>query len=294
MKKLLTVLFAAFILLGMTACDGGRTYAADGEYTAFEIHLHRGSPMVTSVTVTIEDDEITGYYIDALQSEVTTNEAEEETGFAWNEETKKELGDDYGMVQYGGATAEWYEQAELIEAYWLENGIDAMETNSETYITNISGVTIKDGMYAELAQEAVQQAKDGVLKAYTVSEHYNGTANVTWATLTVDEEGNPESLVLDTLQSTLDTSGDSLALVWNEESKQEKGDDYGMASKNGNENGGTYEWFEQANMITDYILANGWEDGFTVEGSDIDTESDVTISTGDYEEVLEAVFNKLG
>ena len=294
MKKILTVLFAAFILLGMTACDGGRTYAADGEYTAFEIHLHRGSPMVTSVTVTIEDDEITGYYIDALQSEVTTNDAEEETGFAWNEETKKELGDDYGMVQYGGATAEWYEQAELIEAYWLENGIDAMETNSETYITNISGVTIKDGMYAELAQEAVQQAKDGVLKAYTTSEHYNGTANVTWVTLTVDEDGNPESLELDVLQSTLDDSGDSLALVWNEETKQELGDEYGMASKNGNENGGTYEWYEQANMITDFILENGWEDGFTVEGSDIDTESDVTISTGDYEEVLDAVFSKLG
>lgn len=288
MKKILTVLFAAFILLGMTACDGGRTYAADGEYTAFEIHLHHGAPMVTSVTVTIEDDEITGYYIDALQSEVTTNDAEEETGFAWNEETKKELGDDYGMVQYGGATAEWYEQAELIEAYWLENGIDAMETNSETYITNISGVTIKDGMYAELAQEAVQQAKDGVLKAYTVSEHYNGTANVTWVTLTVDEDGNPESLVLDTLQSTLDDSGDSLALVWNEESKQELGDEYGMVD--GSE--ATLEWYEQANMITDYILENGWETGFAVEG--IDGLTDVTISTGDYEEVINAVFNKLG
>lgn len=288
MKKILTVLFAAFILLGMTACDGGRTYAADGEYTAFEIHLHRGSPMVTSVTVTIEDDEITGYYIDALQSEVTTNDAEEETGFAWNAKTKKELGDDYGMVQYGGATAEWYEQAELIEAYWLENGIDAMETNSETYITNISGVTIKDGMYAELAQEAVQQAKDGVLKAYTVSEHYNGTANVTWVTLTVDEDGNPESLVLDTLQSTLDDSGDSLALVWNEESKQELGDEYGMVDRSD----ATLEWYEQANMITDYILENGWETGFAVEG--IDGLTDVTISTGDYEEVINAVFNKLG
>jgi len=284
MKKLLTFLFAAFLLIGVAACNGERTYAADGEYTAFDIHTHyNGSPMITEVTVTIENDEITGYYIDALQSSLG------EDGVTWNAKTKKELGDDYGMVERGDATLEWYEQAELIEAYWLENGADSVTTDSEGTIDNVADVTISDGGYSDLAVEAVQQAKDGITKAYTTTLHYNGTANVTWATLEVDADGEIVDLELDVLQSTI-TDG---TFAWNDETKQELGDDYGMATKNGNENGGTYEWYEQADMITDYIMENGWEDSFTVADSDIDTESDVTIGTDDYEVVLAAVFAKI-
>ncbi|QWC00365.1 hypothetical protein KHQ88_01995 [Mycoplasmatota bacterium] len=283
MKKLLTFLFAAFLLIGLAACNGERTYAADGEYTAFDIDYHHGAPMITEVTVTIEDDEITGYYIDALQSSLG------EEGVTWNEKTKKELGDDYGMVENGGAIAEWYVQAERIEAFWLENGADAVTTDEDNYIDNVTDVTMKDGGYSDLAIEAVQQAKDGITKAYVTTLHYNGTANVTWATLEVDAEGDIVDLELDVLQSSI-TDG---TFAWNEKTKQELGDDYGMATKNGNANGGLYEWYEQADMITDYIMENGWEDSFTVADSDLDTETDVTISTGDYEKVLKAVFDKI-
>jgi len=283
--------FAAFLLLGVASCNGERTYKADGEYTAFSIDLHRGAPMVTEVTVTIEDDEIVGYYIDALQSslvEGTDGDGNPTYAYEWNAETKKELGDDYGMVDRGGASAEWYVQAERIEAFWLENGYDAVTVDDDNVIDNVTGVTIKDGGYTDLAAEAVQQAIDGVFKSYTVSEHYNGTANVIFATMEVDENGDPISLELDTLQSTIDTTGENPTLVWNEETKQELGDDYGMVERGG----ATYEWFEQANMITDYLLANGWEDGFTVQ--DVDSLSDVTITTSYYEVVLEDVYAKLG
>lgn len=296
MKKLMMFLFAAFLLTGIVACGGEattteepttaapRTYVADGDYTAFEVGIHHGAPMVTEVTVTIENDEITGFYIDARQSSL---DEDGEGGYVvtWNEQTKKELGTNYGMVEYGGATLEWYEQAELLEAYWLENGYDAAVVTDGEF-TNVAGVTISDGGYTALAAEAVQQAKDGVFKAYTLGVSH-GLGQIIWAELTVDEDGEATDLVLDTLQGDLDTSGEEAAQVWKAQSKQELGDDYGMVEYGG----ATLEWFEQANLITDYILDNGLPTSFTVAG--VDDLSAVTISTGDYELVLPAVFDKV-
>ncbi|MFW5889189.1 MAG: hypothetical protein ACOCUD_02290 [Bacillota bacterium] len=307
MKKLLMFLFAAFLVLGFAACNGEDTteatteaseFQVDGEFMAFEIGEHRGAPMITSVTVTVLDGEIVEYYIDALQSDDET--------FEWNEETKKELGDEYGMVERGGAVAEWYVQAEAIEDHWLENGYDSVEVDDENVITNVqidedTDVTIKDGGYIALAAEAVQQAKDGITKAYTVSMHY-GAPQVVWATLDLDENGDIEDLTIDTLQSTVDED----TFTWDDESKQEKGYDYKMHY-------GTYEatdetptmdeyitwlednneleWFEQVDMITDYIVENGWETTFAVE--DVDSLSDVSITVSSYESVLQAVFTKV-
>ncbi|PKK87886.1 MAG: hypothetical protein CVV62_02450, partial [Tenericutes bacterium HGW-Tenericutes-7] len=169
MKKLFTLFVALLTLVVVAGCNGNTTvapttqaptteepreFAADGEFTAYLVGVHSNAPMVTTVTVTIENDEIVGFYIDARQG-VDTQTAGTETpedltddtwSYVWNEMTKKELGDDYGMVQFGGAIAEWYEQAALIEAYWLANGYDSVTANSETnVIDNVSGVTIKDG-----------------------------------------------------------------------------------------------------------------------------------------------------
>ena len=291
MKKLLMALLAVFLLVGMTACgedattEAPRTYAADGVYTAFEVDVHYGAPMVTEVSVTIENDEITGFYIDARQSTF-----DDDNKVVWNAETKKELGDRYGMVERGGATLEWYEQAELIEAAWLANGYDSVTVNSETnVIDNVSGVTIKDGGYNALAAEAVQQAIDGVLKSYIVTVGHDGSADITWAELTVNEDGEATKLVLDTLQSSVDVVEGSAALTWDAETKQEKGDAYGMV---GPYSDATLEWYEQANLITDYVLANGLPTDFVV--GNVDDLSAVTITTSDYETVLTDVFDLLG
>ncbi|MFP4478778.1 MAG: hypothetical protein ACLFPM_05050 [Candidatus Izemoplasmatales bacterium] len=315
MKKLLTFLFAAFVLIGLAACNGERTYAADGEYTAYEIGYHRGAPMVTEVTVMIEDDEIVDYEIDALQSNAST--------FEWNSETKKELG--YGYRMHGqrdldeeeyktwledNDKLEWFEQAELIEAHWLENGADAVTTDDENVIDNVSSVTIKDGGYSELAQEAVQQAIDGVIKAYEVSMSH-GRPQVTMVDIQLDENGDVEDITIDVLQSALtqvegedtpdDESDDEFTFAWNEDTKQELGYAYRMHGqrdlteeeyKTWLEENDKLEWFEQADMIADYIVENGWEDSFAVE--DVDNLSAVSITTSSYESVLGKAFNKIG
>ncbi|MGE4571670.1 MAG: hypothetical protein AB7E09_02885 [Candidatus Izemoplasmatales bacterium] len=309
MKKLLMFLFAALLMLGIVACNGDETtleptdapttteepteepteapteepseFQVDGDFTAFDIHEHsNGSPMITSVTVTIENGEVAGFYIDALQSNGTT--------FEWNPKTKKELGDAYGMVDRGGAIAEWYEQAALIEAYWLANGFDSVTVDESNVIDNVAGVTIKDGNYTTLAAEAIQLAKDGKFQAYHPSMSH-GKPQVTWVEMTMNTNGTIESMMLDVLQSTI-TEG---AFAWNEKSKQELGDEYGMVERGGAE----YEWYEQANFITDFVIENGFDalETIEVEGSlELDNVANVSITVDDYMVVLRDVNIKAG
>lgn len=328
MKKLVLLLVALFTVVTVAGCGGETTttttatttttteapreFAADGEFTAFKVGVHRNAPMVTTVTVTIEDDEIVGYYIDARQGSATQtagadtpdDTTDDTWTFAWNAMTKKELGDDYGMVANGGAIAEWYEQAALIEAYWLANGYDSVTVDGDNVIDNVSGVTIKDGDYRELAEAAVQLAIDGKMQAVlcTADDLY-------FAHMTVDEEGNFSDLVLDVLQGK-PTGG---TFAWSDESKQELGDDYGMKGVGGGytfdsgawvSSGTTavLEWYEQAQLITDYVEENGWNEdlaaiaqrGGTIDGTTlIDDLAGVTVRSQSYYDLLALLFDKL-
>lgn len=158
MRKVLMLFFVAFAAFTLFGCNSSE-YKVDGEFLAYEAQVHSTTikvdgvsvpvkvPQVTYVTVTIENGEIAGYNIDVRQGKVTFDTTSEEFEWAWNDKTKKELGDDYNMVKFGDAISEWYVQAELIEAYWLENGVDSVTVNDDNKIDNVAGVTIKDGGY---------------------------------------------------------------------------------------------------------------------------------------------------
>ncbi|MFP4178374.1 MAG: hypothetical protein ACLFTZ_06415 [Acholeplasmataceae bacterium] len=307
MKKalfLFVVLLATFTLF---ACgddeEEDRTYAFDGEYLAYEVSVHRDAPMVTWVTVTIEDDEIVDYFIDSRQGTREQDEETEEYSFAWNELTKKELGDDYGMVDRGGAIAEWDEQAELIEDYWLENGVGSVTVDDENVIDNVSGVTIVDGGYRALAEEAVENAEEGKFQSILAS----GTSLYS-AHLTLPESGElaDADLVIDVLQSTTnETEG---TFEWKPSTKQELGDAYGMKGAGGyefvdgewvSEGDCELEWYEQVELITDYVKENGWDDdlqpvderGGSLDGTSlIDELAGVSIVSGNYYDVLDSLF----
>src|SRR5690554_4028382 len=172
-KKLLLVFVALFAVVTLAACDPTeepveRTFVADGVYTAFSEELtNAGGPQITWVSVTIENDEITAFYIDVIQSAQTKNAEDVVTGFAFNAQSKKELGYAYRMHGQRSLTEaeyitwleeneklEWFEQAALIEAFMVENGPAAV-TKTEDVIDNIATVTIKDA-YTVLAAQAVQ------------------------------------------------------------------------------------------------------------------------------------------
>ena len=206
---------------------------------------------------------------------------------------------------------EWFEQAALLEAHFKANGT-TLETDKAGYITNVAGVTVADSNYSALAAEAVENAKEGKVVKVTQYLDRGVTNNVVWVEGTVNEKGEFTAIKIDTLQGKI-VEG---AFAWNEKSKQELQYLYGMHNtpnaeadyarqdlttaegmatyKEYLEEEGLKEWFEQADMLAAYVLANG------VDGLDVDKSgklssaptqlADVTVTVSHYLEVLEALF----
>ena len=284
MKKVFLLLVLAVATFTLFGCKSSE-YKVDGEFLAYEVSIHRNAPMVTTVSVTIEDGEIVGFYIDARQGKATQTEgadtedtADDKWSYSWNEKTKKELGDDYGMVANGGAIAEWYEQAALIEAYMLENGVDSVEVDADEVITNITGVTIKDGGYTALAAEALELAKEGKFQAV-----YSSSDDLVIATMMVDEKGVATDLVLDVLQG----SPDGATFAWRDQTKQELGLEYGMkdASAIGK------EWYEQADAIAAYVLENGADSIQVDDTGHISNITGASVRNSGYSQVFALLFD---
>jgi hypothetical protein len=294
MKKLIAFFFVALLALSLAACQE-REYPVDGVFLGYEVGVSRNAPMVTYVAVTIEKGKVVGYNIDVRQGVRTntgTTEAPNYT-FAWNAQTKKELGDAYGMKPSSAIGKEWYEQAAAIEAFWLANGIDAMTKNADTNIDNITGVSIKDA-YSVAGKLALENAKAGKF----VALYCSGT-DLYSATMTLTSKGKIDTLVLDVLQAT--KSATEGTFVWRTQTKQQLGFAYRMhnAAAGRPELEADYvawlrannklEWFEQANLITADIIANGW----SATASE-NVPAGVSITTTGYYAVLATLFGYAG
>ncbi len=329
MKKFITSVFAVFTLLVLVACNGAKKeFAVDGEFTAFEVTEHTSQgvkvPQITAVTVTVKNGKITKYYIDVRQGSVVRDAEEQITAVAWNTKTKKELGADYGMAGVGPkykfeggewsvvpdakCEKEWHEQAALIEAKWLADGVESV-TTTDSRIDNVAGVTLKDGGYTKLAKEAVANAKAGKFVVYKIGLSYSGAAEVYSATLTV-EKGKAKALVIDTRQSKVNAT---TGLAWNAKTKQELGAEYamkGVGPKYEFQDGAwvvvegncELEWNEQAELIQNYVLKNYnknlkavAERGGSLDGTTlIDDFAGVTVKTETYFELIHAVYKLAG
>ena len=308
MRKTATIFLFLLATVFLASCETEevRTYASDGIFLAYEASVSRNAPQVTTVYVEIENDAIKGYYIDSRQG-LRTGDGTTESPYAWtwNEKTKKELGADYNMIVNSDIDKEWFEQAAAIEAFWLENGIDAMTKDADGYIDNVTGASIRDA-YSAIAKQALANA----VKGEFVSIYASGTdlysATMTRCSCTVQ---GIETLKLDVLQST--RSQATGTFTWNAKTKQELGNDYGMKdvgnslsfangawSADGNKS--SLEWFEQVNLITNYIITNGFDasmkpvadrsaslDGMTP----IDALAGATIRTSGYFATLKTLFS---
>jgi hypothetical protein len=308
MRKTATIFLFLLATVFLASCETEevRTYASDGIFLAYEASVSRNAPQVTTVYVEIENDAIKGYYIDSRQG-LRTGDGTTESPYAWtwNEKTKKELGADYNMIVDSDIDKEWFEQAAAIEAFWLENGIDAMTKDADGYIDNVTGASIRDA-YSAIAKQALANA----VKGEFVSIYASGTdlysATMTRCSCTVQ---GIETLKLDVLQST--RSQATGTFTWNAKTKQELGNDYGMKdvgnslsfangawSADGNK--ASLEWFEQVNLITNYIITNGFDasmkpvadrsaslDGMTP----IDALAGATIRTSGYFATLKTLFS---
>jgi len=299
MKKVLLLFVALLATMALFGCKE-KEFKFDGTFLAYQESVHRNAPQVVFVTVTIENNEIVGYKIDTRQGRRTGDGAETPYAWAWNAQTKLELGDAYNMKAASAIGKEWYEQAAVIEAFWLANGLDAVEVNADNYITNIAGASMADA-YTPVAKMAVENARAGKFVAI-----YTSGTDLYSAELTLNKKGQIETLLLDVLQST--RNAQTGTFEWRPLTKQELGNDYAMKGAGGYvfrdgawvaEGSCTLEWWEQAQLITDYITANGWSNnlqpveqrGGSLNGTDLLPElAGATIRTAGYFTVLKSLF----
>ena len=121
------------------------------------------SAYATVAAVTTHYDEITSCVIDAVQANVEFDATGKiTTDLTAPVLTKNEKGADYGMVAWGGAIAEWNEQAASFAKYITGKtisdveGIAVDETTKPTDADLTASVTIKIGTFKELIEKLAQ------------------------------------------------------------------------------------------------------------------------------------------
>ncbi|MBQ7415485.1 MAG: hypothetical protein IJW14_00425 [Oscillospiraceae bacterium] len=270
---------------------------------------------VTLVAVTVDDK---GVIDQCIIDSIGTNVTFDATGTITADLnadilSKNELGDNYGMVQYGGAKYEWYQQAAALADYaegktveQLKNGaID--ETGKAPAGSDLaSTATIYLGGYVSAIEVAVNNAKNlgaqagdelrlaaisSIASSTSATAEKNGTAqlDVDVTALTV-KDGVITSCYIDSVQAkvTFDTTGtvtsDITAAV---KTKNELGDSYGMVAWGG----AKHEWYVQAANFASYVTGKTAAEvaGIAVsqgKPSDADLSAGVTIAIGGFQALI--------
>ncbi|MCF7944067.1 MAG: hypothetical protein K9L75_00850 [Spirochaetia bacterium] len=243
----------------------------DGIYFAQEDGFSEKTGWKYMVTLEVEDGEIVS---------AEWNGANVEGGL--DKKTTDKMGM-YNMVAFGGAQAEWYEQAEKAEQFLLENQDPAAITYSddEGHTDDIAGVSIHVVEFFDLAEKALAQGPTGLGpyedgRYFAQAMEFAGSGWKSTVDLTV-------------------VSGRIVAAYWdavNEagESKKvasEEGD-YGMVAKGGAQ----AEWHVQAEEAEKFLLDNQDPAAITYdEEGYTDDLSGVSIHVNDFFELAEKALN---
>jgi len=270
---------------------------------------------VTIVAVTVDDrGVITDCVIDSVGTKVNFDSKGAVTSDLTAEiKTKTELGDDYGMVAWGGAKQEWYKQAQALADYAVGKTVEQLkngaidETGKAPAGSDLaSSATIYLGGYVSAMEVAVKNAKhlgaqageelriavtSSVGSSKSATAEKNGTAQLdcTVTAVTV-KDGVITSCALDAVQAKVnfDAAGKITSDLTAEiKTKNQLGKDYGMVAWGG----AKYEWNEQAAAFAQYVTGKTADQvaGIAVnEGkpADADLAASVTISIGDFQELI--------
>ena len=265
---------------------------------------------VTLVAVTVDKNNVIEQcIIDSIGTKVEFSATGAITNIPENIKTKNELGDSYGMVNYGGAKYEWYQQAAALADYAEGKTIDQLKNGSITngYATEgsdlASSATIYLGGYVSAIEVAVNNAK--YLGATTGDElrlaaipsasgtdagDKDGTAqlDVDVTALTV-KDGKITSCYIDSLQAKVnfDATGKITSDVSSFKTKNELGDAYNMVLYGG----AKYEWYVQAANFAAYVTGKTAAEvsGIAVsqgKPSDADLSAGVTIAIGGFQNLI--------
>ena len=280
MKKIIALVLASVMMLtalAFTACTpeeeapatlklglGLTTSASATDATAEENGA--GSATTTAAAVLVDNDgKIVKAFIDCADYSVAytkDGKAVANTEF----KTKYEKGEDYGMVAHGGATKEWFEQADafcnlivgktaaevkVLVATNAKGTEDVINAGCTIYISDFA-VAIEKAIANAVATDAtandtlkLAMTTDQAVADATADEAGSNELTTTLFAAAVNAEGkvvaaSSDCVVVDftfdtTGKSTFDASKSIL-------SKKEQGTNYGMVAYGG----AAKEWFEQA------------------------------------------------
>lgn len=252
------------------------------------------------------DSKIVSCRIDCAQSKMAVADGAVDTAATFK--TKMELGDDYGMVAYGNAIAEWDAQAKAFEAYVV--GKTAAEVEGIETVLNDGGhnVATDETLFAsctmdivDFKEAVVKACNDPMASAFTAGEFTLGVAAITAADesteATADKDGVVKmyteyaaavvvdgkivAAVTDATQPqiTINTAGEIVDAQF-KGTKMELGDDYGMVAY-GN---AIAEWDAQAKAFADYTVGKtaaevrGLETSVNEEGYAVTTDETLLAS----------------
>ena len=270
---------------------------------------------VTMVAVLVDDE---GIIRDCIIDGIAASVKFDNTGAITTDltapvQTKNELGENYGMVAWGGAIAEWDEQAASFASYVIGKTVEevkgiAIDENTKPTDADLkSSVTIKIGGFITAVEAAVNNAQHlgaeagDVLKLASV----NGTDSSTAAT--ADKDGNAQ---LDCTVTAMTMNGDVITscainavqakvafgtagelksdVTAPVQTKNELGENYGMVAWGG----AIAEWDAQAASFAAYVTGKTEAEvsGIAVDESTKPTDADllasVTIKIGDFQALI--------
>lgn len=271
---------------------------------------------VTIAAVLVDDK---GVIVDCILDSVGTSVKFSTAGAITNDitaavQTKNELGDNYNMKTYGGAIAEWYEQAAALANFAkgktadeLKNGaVDAtgyapegsdLRTSATIYLGGyVSAIVAAAENAQHLGAQAGDELKLAVISSLgssaAATSEKAGTAQLDVDVTALTVKGDTiTSCVIDSLQgkvafdATGKLTGDVSAPL---QTKNMLGEGYGMKAWGS----AKYEWNEQAASFAAYVTGKTLADiqGIAVDASTKPTGTDlnatVTISIGGFQNLI--------
>ena len=260
---------------------------------------------VDVAVLNMNGDVITACALDSVQAKVAFDAAGAITSdVAAAVQTKNELGENYGMKAWGGATYEWNEQAANFAAYVTGKtvaqvaGIAVNEGTKPTDADLTTSVTIAIGGFQALIAKAAETksagVKTGLAVVTSVAESVDGEAkyDVTIAAVNVDENGVIVSCYIDSLGTSVLFGTDGVITTDLEAqvmTKNELGDSYGMKAYGG----AAYEWYEQAAALASFAVGKTAEElrsgavNESGKANDADLATTATIYLGGYVAAIE-------
>ena len=237
------------------------------------------------------------------------------TELSANIATKNEKGDSYGMVAWGGAKAEWYQQAEALASYVVGKTaaeVAGIAVNKETKPADgtdlATSVTIKIGGYVNAIVEAVANAKhlgaqagdelilaslSNTTDSKPASAEAEGTAQLNCdVTALTTNNGKITSCYIDSVQAKV--SFDANGVITSDihsgvKTKNQLGKDYNMMTWGG----AKAEWNEQAASFAAYVtgktaaeVAGIAVNGDTKPADGTDLATSVTIKIGGFMDLM--------